>query len=139
MTTTRRQFGLFLAGASAGLVAGPNLAAEEQTMGDEQTMYGLIGKIDAVAGKREELATILLEGISGMPGCHSYVVARDTTDADALWVTEVWDSQASHQASLTLPSVQEAITKGRPLIAGFSQRYETAPIGGHGLAAGEGS
>ncbi len=74
-----------------------------------------------------------------MPGCHSYVVARDATDADALWVTEVWDSQASHQASLALPSVQEAITRGRPRIAGFSQRYETAPIGGHGLAAGEGS
>jgi len=35
-----------------------------------------------------------------MPGCLSYVVAADATELDALWVTEVWESQASHQASL---------------------------------------
>jgi hypothetical protein len=45
----------------------------------------------------------------------------------------VWDSPASHQASLTLPAVKTAITKGRPLIAGFSNRFETTPIGGLGL------
>jgi quinol monooxygenase YgiN len=66
-------------------------------------------------------------------GCLSYVVATDPSDADALWVTEVWDSQASHQASLSLPGVQAAIAKGRPMIAGFSNRVETVPIGGYGL------
>ena len=69
-----------------------------------------------------------------MPGCLSYVVAQDPTDADALWVTEVWDSAQSHRASLALPSVRDAIAKGRPLIAGFDQRFETVPVGGHGLA-----
>jgi quinol monooxygenase YgiN len=96
-------------------------------------MYGLIGKITAVADRRDELAQILLEGSGAMPGCLSYIVAADPTEADALWVTEVWDNQASHKASWQLPSVQAAIARGRPLIAGFSHRVETAPIGGHGL------
>lgn len=98
-------------------------------------MYGLIGKMTAVTGQRDALAAALLEGTQAMPGCLSYVVATDPADPDALWITEVWDSQASHQASLALPGVQAAITKGRPLIAGFSNRVETTPLGGHGLSA----
>jgi quinol monooxygenase YgiN len=94
-------------------------------------MYGLIGKITAVAGRRDDLANILVEGTAAMPGCLSYIVAADATEPDALWVTEVWDSRSSHQESLQLPPVQAAIAKGRPLIAGFSNRVETVPIGGH--------
>ena len=96
-------------------------------------MYGLIGKMKAVPGKRDELIAILLEGVSGMPGCLSYIVSRDAQDEDGLWVTEVWQSQESHRASLSLPSVQEAIQRGRPLIAGFENRFELEPVGGHGL------
>jgi quinol monooxygenase YgiN len=96
-------------------------------------MYGLIGKITATSGTRAELADALLQGTREMPGCLSYIVAGDSTDPDALWVTEVWTDQASHAASLYLPAVQAAIAKGRPLIAGFSDRHETVPIGGVGL------
>lgn len=98
-------------------------------------MYGLIGKMMAVAGQRDALIAVLLDGVSGMPGCLSYVVARDLADADAIWVTEVWDSRASHEASLSLPSVKDAIRRGKPLIAGFDQHIETAPVGGHGIEA----
>lgn len=96
-------------------------------------MYGLIGKIRATKGQRDVLIAILLQGVSDMPGCLSYVVARDPTDEDAIWITEVWDSQESHRASLSLPSVQQAIARGRPFIAGFGERYETHPVGGHGI------
>jgi len=96
-------------------------------------MYGRIGKMIAVAGQRDALAAILVDGTGTMPGCLSYVVATDPADPDALWITEVWDSAASHRASLTLPAVQAAIAKGRPLIAGFGNTVETTPIGGHGL------
>lgn len=99
-------------------------------------MYGLIGKVTATAGQRDELASALLAGTESMPGCLSYVIAVDPADPDALWITEVWDSKESHAASLTLPSVKAAIVKGRPLIAGFSNRVETTPLGGHGLAPG---
>ena len=101
-------------------------------------MYGLISKITAVAGRRDALASILIDGTVAMPGCLSYVIAADATEPDALWVTEVWDGPASHKASLQLPAVQAAIAQGRPLIAGFSNRVETAPIGGHGVGTKQG-
>ena len=96
-------------------------------------MYGLIGKMTAVSGQRDTLARAMLEGTTAMPGCLSYVIAHDPSDPDALWITEVWDNKESHAASLTLPAVKAAITIGRPLIAGFSNRVETTPIGGYGL------
>ena len=96
-------------------------------------MYGLIGKMLAAPGQRDALAAILMEGTGQMPGCLSYIIATDPSDANALWITEVWEDKASHEASLKLPSVQAAISKGRPLIAGFGERFETTPVGGHGL------
>jgi quinol monooxygenase YgiN len=101
-------------------------------------MYGLIGKITAIAGKREELVAILLGGVGEMPGCLSYIIANDSGDANAIWIAEAWDSKASHDASLSLPQVKATIAKGRPLIAGFSDGVVTTPIGGYGLAATKG-
>jgi quinol monooxygenase YgiN len=92
-------------------------------------MYGLIGKMKVVSGQRDALVAILIEGTAGMPGFLSYVIAKDRTDDNAIWITEVWDSAESHKASLSLPSVQQAIARGRPLIAGFGERFETTPIG----------
>lgn len=97
-------------------------------------MFGLIGQIKAQSGKREELAAILVQGSTGMAGCLSYIVANDSKDADLLWVTEVWRTEADHKASLALPSVKAAIAKGRPLIASFGEFHSTEPIGGEGLA-----
>jgi len=97
-------------------------------------LYGLIGKMTTVPGKRDELLAILLEGIGSMPGCLSYIVAKDPSDADGIWITEVWDSETSHKASLSIPAVKETIAKGRPLVAGFSNHVATTPVGGHGLA-----
>lgn len=96
-------------------------------------MYGLIGKFRAQPGQREALAAVLLDGVSGMPGCLSYVVANDPADGDLIWITEVWETKEAHAASLQLPSVREAIARGRPMIAGMEAVAETAPVGGHGL------
>lgn len=90
-------------------------------------MYGIIRKLIVVPGSREELIEILITGSTGMPGCKSYIVAMDAQNPDGFWITEVWDSQESHQASLELPQVKSAIERGRPLIAGFGERFETKP------------
>ena len=95
-------------------------------------MYGLIAQIAAVEGKRSELASILM-AIGPMEGCVSYVVAEDASREDALWVTELWESEEAHAASLELPRVREAIERGRPLIVGFEQRIVTTPVGGVGI------
>jgi reactive intermediate/imine deaminase len=100
-------------------------------------MYGLIGKMVATPGNRDALAAIILNDSETMPGCLSYIVAKDPRDENALWITEVWDSAASHTASLSLPRVREAIAKGRPLIASFGDSVQSEPIGGHGLVTAQ--
>ena len=97
-------------------------------------MYGLIGSFSAHTGKRDELIGLMTASVGEMPGCLSYVVARDPGDADRIWVTEVWDSADSHKASLTIPAVAETIKKAMPLIAAFGQHTVTEPVGGIGLA-----
>jgi len=98
-------------------------------------MYGMIGKMIAVAGKRDALVEILLGSIGEMPGCLSYVVHKDAKDADAIWISEAWDNAASHKASLQLPQVRAAIERAKPLIASFGDYVITEPAGGHGLAS----
>ena len=119
----------FLVGAAA-LAAGT--AGRAAAMEDEE-MFGLIGKMRAASGQRDRLIAILLEATGEMPGCLSYVVARDPADADAIWITEVWDSEASHKASLSLPRVRAAINQAMPMIAGFESSIPTEPVGGVGL------
>ena len=132
MPLTRRAY---LAGTAALLVAGAvPLPAQTPTSTGAPTMYGLIGKMMAVPGQRDALIAILLEGTTGMPGCLSYIVAADPAEPDAIWITEVWDSQESHMASLALPSVRQAIAAGKPLIADIGDGVVTEPVGGHGLA-----
>lgn len=99
-----------------------------QTM--ERDMYGLIGRMLAVAGKRDELLAILSVKAPAMPGCLSYVIGADVAHPDAIWISEVWDSAESHQASLELVHVQEMISKARPLIAGMDNRVETEVVSG---------
>ena len=97
-------------------------------------MYGLIGSFKAIPGKRAELISILLANVRALPGCRSYVVAEDIADPDTLWITEVWDTQASHKASLELPAVKAAIAKAMPIIGAFGEHRELKVVGGHGLA-----
>ena len=96
-------------------------------------MYGMIGKMTAATGKREEVISLLLRAVKAMPGCLSYVVAQDAADENGIWITEVWDSKESHDASLSLPEVRKSIAAARPMIAGFSNQTITTPVGGYGL------
>jgi quinol monooxygenase YgiN len=126
MNIRRRDFILTAGAAAVALIGTP-------AQGPRQQMYGLIGKMTAVPGQRDALITIVLESVADMPGCLSYVVAKDSADANAIWITEVWDSRASHEASLSLPAVRQAIARAKPLIAGFGNSVVTEPVGGHGL------
>jgi quinol monooxygenase YgiN len=126
MDLSRRETLLAMAAAGAW-TAWPDGAIAAAT---GEGMYGLIGQMMAVPGKRDALVAILAEGTADMPGCISYVVALDAKDADAIWITEVWTDKASHAASLGLPAVKAAIAKGRPLIAGFRTHVETIPVAG---------
>jgi quinol monooxygenase YgiN len=100
---------------------------------ESKNMWGMIGKMTVLPGKRDEMIEILKSSAASMPGCLNYVVAKDAADDNLLWVTEVWDSQASHDASLSLPAVKEAIPRGKALVAGFERTAVTTPVWGVGL------
>jgi len=105
----------FIFSAVAALWAG--VFGLVQAQGDNpqkqgKKMHGLIGKMNAVERKRDELIAILLQGTKEMPGCLSYIVAKDPADATAIWVTEFWEDQASRDASLSLRQCERP--SGRP-------------------------
>jgi quinol monooxygenase YgiN len=91
-------------------------------------VYGLIVRLRIVSGKREEMIALLKESARGMPGCVSYVVAKDLTDENALWVTEIWDSIANHDASLTLPAVTDVMPRARAIVSAFDKIAITEPV-----------
>ncbi|MCA0374578.1 MAG: antibiotic biosynthesis monooxygenase [Gemmatimonadetes bacterium] len=97
-------------------------------------MYGLIGSFIATPGSRDALRDILLASTGDMPGCRSYVVYEDTNDENTLWISEVWEREEDHRASLQLPEVRAAIAQAKPLIAGFGAHHVVRPVGGVGLS-----
>ena len=104
--------------------------------GESMNRFGLHGKLTAQPGQRDALLAILLEAaalVGAAPGCEIYFVSTSQTEPDALWVTEVWRSEADHAASLSFPGVKELIVKAKPLIASMSDAARTVPIGGKGL------
>ena len=78
----------------------------------------LHGRLGAQSGRRDELLAILADDGSSepMPGCRLYLVAVDESDPDGVWVTEVWESEEDHRASLQLPRVRDQIARAMPLI-----------------------
>ena len=63
-------------------------------------MYGLISKMTATPGRRDALAGILLEGAESIPGCLSYVVARDL-----LTIGLNWGSAMAFMALVGMPVI----------------------------------
>ena len=127
MMDRREHLVAMLAMAAALLPAG-KLKALEARMEELIPEYGLIGQMLAKPGQRAALVAILSEGSDAMPGNMGYVIGEDSANPDAIWIVELWDSKEAHAASLKLPSVRDAIEKGRPLIAGFGTRAEFKPV-----------
>ena len=96
-------------------------------------MYGLITRLTAHPGRRDDLAFCLLDPGVKRPCCHSYVVAHDAVDPDALWVTEVWFNKATHTAWSAHIHETAELRPALGLIAVFGETTYTRPIGGVGL------
>ena len=91
-------------------------------------MWGMIARITTVPGNRDTMIEVLRESAGNMSGCLEYLVAKDAADENVLWVTEAWDNQASHEASLTSPQVQTGIAKAAALVAKFEKIAVTQPV-----------
>jgi quinol monooxygenase YgiN len=99
--------------------------------------YGYIGSMRAQPGCRDQVVQILLSGADGLraAGCQVYAVGVSDTDADLIWVTEIWDSGEQHDASLRLPATQAAIASALPMLTGDFTRQELTVLGGLGVSA----
>jgi len=86
--------------------------------------YGLVSKVNALPGKRENLAEALLE-ISRLvlhsDGCLSYVVSIVPDDEDAIFVTEYWLNHDAHRTVFALPGLFELMNQCQALAADFKQ------------------
>lgn len=107
----------------------PVLVSSQEASG----MWGMIAKITLLPGKRDEMIQILKESAADMPGCLSYIVAKDAAEENTLWVSEVWDSMSSHDASLSLPAVKNSIPRGKAIVSNFERVAVTSPVWGTGL------
>jgi quinol monooxygenase YgiN len=99
--------------------------------------FGLMASMSAQPGQRDALVSLLLEAVAvleTLPDCELWIVSTSSDDPDAVWVSEVWRSQADHAASLANERIQAIIGRGRPLIARFGERTVLQPVGGKGLA-----
>jgi quinol monooxygenase YgiN len=103
---------------------------------------GRVGRyvqLKAREGQRDALVEHMLgaaELLVDVPGCELYVINTSATDADAVWVTEVWSTQAELDASLTIESVKASVKQVLPLLAGPPERIDILPVGGKGLDGG---
>lgn len=98
--------------------------------------FGLTGKLIAQPGKRGELVDHLLEGadlLEEHEACELYAVGITPSEDDAVWITEIWRSQADHDASLALEGVRELIHRARPLMARVAEPITVTVVGGKGL------
>ncbi len=96
----------------------------------------MVGKLQAKAGKGDELAAILQEAAAAMkdfPACHVYIVTRDVKDADAIHVMEVWDSKEAHDESLKGEDTRAMIARAMPLLDGMPSGVSLVVLGGKGL------
>ena len=97
--------------------------------------FAMHGKVLAQPGQREALVEVLLEAaemVGQMPECQLYLVST-SDEPEAVWVTELWDSEEAHERSLQRDDVRALIGRGRPLIAGMSDQVRLTPVGGKGL------
>lgn len=103
----------------------------------ESTKYGLHGCLTAKSGQAIALSTLLLQAAELMKeikGCELYMVSVDKKNPSYIWVTEIWDSKAHHDASLQSEAIRELIAKAMPLLDDAPQKgQELNILGGLGV------
>lgn len=62
--------------------------------------------------------------------CFCYILGKSEQEPDSIFIYEVWENEAAHDASLTLDVFKELITKARPIIAGMENFHRLTILGG---------
>lgn len=83
-------------------------------------VFANAGTLGTAPGRRDELVAHLTrrsDALAGL-GCLLYEVGVNEDVPDTVFVVELWESAAAHQASLAHPEVQAGILEARPLLSG---------------------
>ncbi|MBT8113826.1 MAG: antibiotic biosynthesis monooxygenase [Arenicella sp.] len=102
---------------------------------ESNVAFGMQVVMTATSGNGEQLAALMLQAselVAPLKGCKLYLVQLSTSAQDSALITEVWESKEDHAASLSVPAVQEIISRARPLIADMAH-HTGIPLGGHGI------
>lgn len=96
-------------------------------------MYGMIIRLEARPGSRDELISRLVPAFYDDETCLTHIVAADTADDVSVWVTEVWSSREAHDEAVSCDAIVGLAASIGPLIA--SRRVIAEPVvkGGVGL------
>jgi quinol monooxygenase YgiN len=97
--------------------------------------YGLLNKLTAKPGKRDEVVGILLESgkLLDDPACLMYMVSESVDDPDVIWVTDLWTSKDKHAEALRTPELRPFVERAMPLLEGMPEQIEIRPAGGRGI------
>jgi len=98
--------------------------------------YALINKLTAKPGKRDEVIKILLEAgkpFDDNPACMLYLVYKDVTDPNVIWVEDLWTKKDDHTAAMEKPEVRPFVAQAIPLLEGMPEQIEVDPVGGKGV------
>ncbi len=110
-------------------------AVERTTKESATVKFGMQVVMTAAPGKGNDLAQIMLAAsklLEKLEGCQMYVVQLSRSEEDTVLITEVWESQEDHKASLSVPDIRALIGKARPLIINMTHHSAT-PLGGVGI------
>lgn len=98
--------------------------------------YGLLTAFYTHPGERDQLASILLEAAESLEEyntCIQYIVSASETEAETIFVSEIWVDKGHHEASLDNIAVKSMIAKAKPLIKEVKRIQELDILGGKGM------
>jgi quinol monooxygenase YgiN len=97
---------------------------------------GLIAKLPAAEGKGSELAEAFkaaFEHVNKESGTRYYILHVDATNADLLWVYELYENQEAATAHMTAEWFAPFGKTLAPLMGGRPEMFFLTPIQGKGL------
>lgn len=93
---------------------------------------GVVAHILAKPGQRDALIEAL-RPLARMEGLIDIVVAKDTENPDAVWLTEIWESKELHDAATTGAVFKVALVRLHQVMLKIEQNYKTVPEFGNRL------
>lgn len=97
---------------------------------------GLIAKLPAAEGKGAELAAafkVAFEHVSKEEGTRYYILHADATNADLLWIYELYENQDAANAHMAADWFAPFSKSLAPFMGGRPEMFFLTPIEGKGL------